>query len=252
MSDINKVNVRGVNFSNVTMDETVDIAKKFICSAGVHVIYTPNAEIVQDCIDDKTGDLFKIINSADMVIPDGAGVVLVSKILKIPLKQKVAGIELAYRLLDYLNEAGGILFLLGSTQENVELAAKNINERYGNIKVFFNNGYFTKEKDSEENNSVIQKINGCAPDVIFVCFGAPPSEKWICANKDKLNAKLLIGLGGTIDVIAGVKKYAPQIFIKLNLEWLYYYIKYPARRKRFKALPKFVFGSMFAKKKNNY
>ena len=248
--EFEKINIRGINFANVTMDETVEIAKCFISDNSEnknHAIYTPNAEIMQICIDDKTGDLFEIINSADMVIPDGSGVVLASKILKTPLKQKVGGFALSNNLLDYLNETGGKLFLLGSTQEIVETAVKNLNEKYNNIKVFFNNGFFITE--NEENDAVIEKINECAPDVVFVSMSAPLQEKWIYANKNKINAKLMLGLGGTIDIIAGVKKYAPKIFIKLNLEWLYYFIKYPARRKRFWALPKFIIGTYAEKRK---
>jgi len=236
----------------VTADEASETAKEFIRGINTKVIYTPNAETVQSCIDDNTGELFKIINSADMIIPDGAGVVLASKILKTPLKQKVGGTELARNyIIPYLDETGGTLFLLGSKEENAEKAAANLTAQYKNLKVFYNNGYFdiSGVKNPEENIEVTKKINASNPDVVFVCFGAPKQEKWIFENKDKLNAKLLIGLGGTIDVIAGVKKYAPEIFIKLNLEWFYYLLKSPSRIGRYMALPKFVFGTFFAKRK---
>jgi len=250
MIGFEKINIRGLNFANITMTEAFDIAKSYIAGDKPRAIYTPNAEITQMCIDDKAGDLFKLINSADMIIPDGAGVILASKILRTPLKQKVGGYDLAYNnIVPYLDETGGTLFLLGSTEENVEKAVFNLKEKYKNLKIFYNNGYFNKEKESEENNEVIEKINNYAPDVVIVCLAAPAQEKWIFENKDKLKAKLLLGLGGTIDVIAGAKKYAPKIFIKLNLEWLYYFIKYPARRKRFKLLPKFIWGTLWAKKK---
>ena len=248
MCNFEKINIRGVDFANVTMDEAMQIAKSFIAENNkTHAIYTPNAEITQDCISDKTKKLYEIINSADMVIPDGAGVVLASKIIKKPLKQKVAGIELAYNLLPYLDETGGTLFLLGAKEEIVEKAVSNLNEKYKGMKVFYNNGYFNKQ--NEENAAVIEKINAANPDVVFVCFGAPSQEKWIFENKNTLNAKLLIGLGGTIDDIAGVVKRAPKIFIKLNLEWFYRLLQHPSRIGRYMKLPKFIFGTMFAKKK---
>ena len=249
--DFEKLNIRGVNFANVTISEAEKIAKSFIAGDKICVIYTPNAEIVQACIDDKTGGFYEIINSADMTIPDGSGVVLASKILKTPLKQKVGGFDLTRnRIIPYLDETGGTLFLLGSTKENVEKAAANLGAEYKNLKIFYNDGYFNREAGSEENDAVIKKINGCAPDVIIVCLGALglKQEKWIFDNKNKLNAKLMLGLGGTIDIIAGVKKYAPKFFIKLNLEWLYYYIRHPSRLKRFKELPKFILGTIFTKK----
>ena len=252
--EFERINIRGVDFANVTMDEAVEIAKKFIAGNKNHAIYTPNAEIMQLCIDDKTGELFDIINSADMVIPDGAGVVLASKILKTPLKQKVGGYDFTYNhIIPYLDKTGGTLFLLGATEENVKKTVSVLNAQYKNLKVFYNNGWF--EKSGEENDVVIEKINECAPDVILVGLSAPGQEKWIHSNKDRINAKIIIGGGGTIDVIAGAKKYAPKIFVKLSLEWFYYFMKYPARRKRFKLLPKFIFGTYFSRKnkknKNN-
>ena len=250
-----KINVRGIDFFNVTLDEAVDIAKSFIESPvnkTPSVIYTPNSEIVQKCIDNKKNSdnkLFEIINSASMVIPDGAGVVLASKILGTPLKQKVAGIDLAYRLIQYLDDTGGKLFLLGAREEVVKTAKENLNKKHKNLNVFINNGFFNKEADSEENKTVVEKINQAEPDVVFVCLGMPWQEPWIYENKSKLNAKLLIGLGGTIDDIAGVVKRAPKILIKLNLEWFYRLIKNPSRLKRMMRLPRFVFGTMFLSKK---
>ena len=247
--EFERINIRGVDFANVTMNETLEIAKSFIAENKTHAIYTPNAEIMQRCIDDKTGGLFKIINSADMIIPDGAGVVLASKILKTPLKQKVGGADFACNyLIPYLDKIGGTLFLLGSKEEFVEKAAANLNKKYINLKVFYHHGYFDKN-NLEINQKVIEKINASNADVVFVCFGGPASEKWIYENKSQINKGLFMGLGGTIDVIAGVKKYAPKFFIKLNLEWFYYLIRHPSRIKRMMKLPKFVFGTMFAKKK---
>jgi len=246
-----KINIRGADFANVTMDEAVEIAKSFIAENKVHAIYTPNAEIMQKCIEDKTGGLFEIINSADMIIPDGAGVVLAAKMLKTPLKQKVAGIELAYNLINYLDETGGTLFLLGAKEEIVEKAVSNLNEKHKNLRVFYHHGYFDQSgnKNPEENIKVIEKINASDPDVVFVCFSLINQEKWIYQNKNKINAGLLIGLGGTIDDIAGIVKRAPKIMIKLNLEWFYRLIKHPSRIGRMMKLPKFIFGTMFSKKR---
>jgi len=245
INQIEKINIRGVDFANVTLDEAVNIAKSFICDNKPRAIYTPNAEIMQVCIDDKTGSLFETINSADMIIPDGAGVVMASKILKTPLKQKVAGIDLAYKLIPYLDEIGGTLFLLGAKPEVVEKAASNLNEKHKNLKVFYHHGFFDR-KNPEENQKVLDILNDSNPDVIFVCFEMSGSEKWICTNKSKINKGVLIGLGGTIDDIAGVVKRAPKLMIKLNLEWFYRLIKNPSRIGRMMRLPKFIFGTYFS------
>ena len=237
-----KINIRGVEFSNVDMRETLEFVKKNIEDKNKAAIYTLNAEITQNCIDDN---LFYLINSADMIIPDGAGVVLASRILKTPLKEKVAGIDLAYNIIDYLGESGGVLFLLGAKPEIVEKAADNLCKKHKNLKVFYNDGYFKPE----ENKKITDKINESEADAVFVCLGAPNQEKWIYENKAGINKGVLIGLGGTIDNIAGFNKRAPGIFIKLNLEWFYRLIKNPRRIKRFMKLPKFIFGTYFSKNK---
>ena len=97
------------------------------------------------------------------------------------------------------------------------------------------NGYF------DSSDKIIENINNASPDFVFVCLGAPKQEKWIYENKDKLNAKVLMGIGGSLDVFAKEAKRAPQIFIKLNIEWLYRLLKNPSRFKRMLALPKFAF-----------
>ncbi|MCL2813180.1 MAG: WecB/TagA/CpsF family glycosyltransferase [Oscillospiraceae bacterium] len=239
------IDVRGAKIANVSLEEAVNAVKEYI-SGKKHAVFTPNADILQRCIDDKTGKLFELLNWADMLIPDGAGVVSASKILKEPLKQKVGGYELSLRVLDYLGETGKKLFLLGSRQETVELAAKNLGEKYPKIEISFHNGYFNRQ--NEENEAVLEKINAFSPDVIFVCFGFPAQEQWIHSNFERVNSKLMLGLGGTIDVLAGAKKYAPKIFIKLNLEWLYYLLKSPSRLGRYMTLPRFAMGTLFAKK----
>lgn len=240
------IDVRGAKIADVTVEEAAETMKEYIESGKKHTVFTPNADILQRCIDDKTGKLFELLNSADMLLPDGAGVVSASKILKEPLRQKVGGYELSLRILDYLEETGKKLFLLGARQEAAELAAKNLGEKYKRIEISFHHGWFNRQ--NEENEAVIEKINAFSPDVIFVCFGFPAQEQWIQSNFEHVNAKLMLGLGGTIDVFAGVKKYAPEVFIRLNLEWLYYLLKSPSRLGRYMTLPRFALGTLFAKK----
>lgn len=246
---MDKINVRGVKVDNVTMNQASEKAFKAFegNSSAPFVIFTPNAEIIQACVEHnpRGGEpaLYDIINSASMVIPDGAGVVIASKILKTPLKEKVAGADLSFILLEKLNQVGGRLFLLGAKPEIVEKAAANLKGKYKNLIVCgYNHGYF--DLSGAENSQVIEKINASFPDALFVCFGAPKAEKWIYANKGRLNAKLIIGLGGMIDNYAGVVKRAPRIMIKMNLEWLYRLIKQPSRFDRMKKIPTFLLGCL--------
>ena len=153
---------------------------------------------------------------------------LASKLLKTPLKQKVAGVDFADRLLSILEKTGGGLFLLGSKPGVAELAAQKMTEK--------NDGYFKDEAP------VIEKINAAKPDVLFVCLGAPKQELFMKNHLDELHIKLMIGLGGSLDSFAGTVKRAPKWMIRCNLEWLYRLIKEPKRFGRMLRLPKYLFA----------
>lgn len=230
-----KVNILGVNIDKVTADEALCRAYAMMGEEGVSVIYTPNPEIVMTAYED---DAFaEILNSSDMCVPDGIGVIYGAKIIGEPLPERVPGFELCCGLLEKMGKDGKGVFLFGSKPGVAELAAAKITEKYSGIKIAgMRNGYF-KEEDEEE---IIQQINSSGADFLMVCLGAPKQEKWIFEHKDKLNVKLCIGAGGSLDVLAGTVKRAPKIFIKLNLEWFYRFCKQPSRIGRFMALPKFI------------
>ncbi len=247
MSD--KISIRGVNFDNVSLDEAADIVNGFILGEGTKTIHTPNAEIVQLCVEQN--EYYDLINSADLIIPDGSGVILASKILGTPLKKgKVAGIELAERTLALSAEHGYKVFFLGGKPGVADIAAQNMKEKYPGLDIVgTNDGYFKKE--GEETDAVIEKVNASGAQVLFVCLGVPAQEKWMYANRDKLNVRVMAGLGGSLDVYAGNVKRAPKIFIKLGLEWLYRLMKEPSRIGRMMKLPKFILGTFFSKGKKS-
>lgn len=231
---MDRVFICGIGVSNVNLNEAVFEFKRLYNGGTSSQIVTPNAEIMQNCLENEK--LKNVINSAALVIPDGVGVVLASKILKTGRLEKVAGIDLAYAILPHIEADEKKLFLLGSKQQIVELAADKIRQMCPKINICgIENGYF---KDDEK---VIGEINESGADVVFVCLGAPrQQELWIHNNKGKCCAKVMIGLGGTFDVMAGAVKRAPKIFIKLGLEWLYRLLKEPKRFFRMLKLPKFI------------
>lgn len=240
MSDI--INIRGVNFNNVTLDEAVAAMIDALKEKKQTALYTPNSEIVQACIEDNS--LFEVVNSAELIIPDGIGVVKAGKILGTPFKGgKVAGIETGEELLRQLAGTDYKVYLLGGKPGVAELAGEALGKKYPGICfVGYGDGYFKKEGD--ETEAVIEKVNASGADVLFVCLGAPAQEKWIYANRAKMkDVTLFLALGGSLDGYAGIVKRAPKIFIKLGLEWFYRLIKEPWRLKRMMKLPKFYFGT---------
>ena len=229
------VNVLGVNVDKISAEETFEKAKALINTEGVSMIFTPNPEIIIAASEDES---FKnILNSADICTPDGIGVVYASKILKNPVKERVPGFELANKLLKYSSESGDGVFFFGSKPGIAEKAKEKAAEMYPGVNITgTHDGYFKPEEEAD----IINQINESGAKILFVCLGAPKQEKWIYENRDKLKASLCLGVGGTLDVISGEAKRAPEIFLKLNLEWLYRIAGNPSRWGRFFALPKFI------------
>lgn len=228
-----KIDVMGVQFDNVTMEEALRRAEELLQTPGAAYVVTPNSEIVYEAIADES--LMQLLNNADLVLPDGAGVVLGSKILKTPLKEKVAGVDFADGLLELLAKTGRSVYLLGSKPGVAELAAEKMLKKHPGLTICgMADGYFKDE------TPVIEKINAANADVLFVCLGAPKQERFMDAHKGDLNVRLMIGLGGSLDSFAGTVKRAPKWMIVCSLEWLYRLIKEPKRFKRMLRLPKFI------------
>ncbi|MBE6569175.1 MAG: WecB/TagA/CpsF family glycosyltransferase [Ruminococcaceae bacterium] len=242
MSD--KINVRGVWFDSLTVDETLDLLCENLQGGKQTAVCTPNAEIVQACIDDAS--LFPVINSADVIVADGIGVVKAARILGTPVKEKVAGVTVGEKLFERLAGSEYGFYFLGGKPGVAEQASERMQEKYPGLKVAgCHDGYF--EKTGDESDRIVAEINESGAQILYVCLGAPIQEKWIYANRANLNAKLMLGLGGSLDVYAGNVRRAPKIFISLGLEWFYRLLKEPKRIGRMMKLPKFYFGTWLYK-----
>lgn len=244
------IKILGLRVDKVTMESALSEIETFLNSDGAKVIYTPNTEIVMAAKED--GELMRILNDGDLIIPDGIGLIYASKIKKNPLPQRVTGFDVSMKMLELANEKGYSLFLLGGKEGVAKEAGENIVKKYHNIRIAgYNNGYFkgshTGFLGHEEEMQVVEKINRAKPDILFVGFGAPKQEMWINEYKERLNCKVIIGNGGTMDIIAGKAKRAPAIWQKLGLEWFYRLVKEPSRIKRQMVLPKFMLTVLFSK-----
>lgn len=229
------VNIAGINIDDITMDQAIETVYEFMDSDKNHSIYTPNAEIMMEGITNK--DIKNVLNTADMLVADGAGVVLASKILGKEVSQKVSGVDLVKNLLIASEKRPIKFFLFGGKPGIAEKAHANIICDYPGAQIVgTRNGYFT-EADEE---TIISEINKSEADVLLVCLGAPKQELWIHRNKDKLTVKACLGVGGTLDILAGNVKLAPDFFRNNGLEWLYRLYKEPYRFKRMLRLPKFI------------
>lgn len=232
-----------VPIDKVNMKQAVDAVEKFLSEDRLHMIATPNAEIVM--MAQKDPEYKEILNKTDLNVPDGSGVIFASKIYKEELPERVAGFDLMMELIKVAAEKKYKIYLLGAKSDVVKGAYLNLKRQYSEIDIVgFHDGYFSKDDEAE----IIKDINEKNTDLLFVALGAPKQEKWIYENKNRLKAKVAIGVGGSFDVIAGKVTRAPEIYRKLGLEWFYRLLKEPWRYKRMMALPKFAVKVLFSKK----
>ena len=227
-----RVDVLGVGFDNVTMDEAVARGMELVCGEGTHYVVTPNPEIVEVCRENPAAR--DAVNSADLVLPDGIGVVKGAAMLGTPLKEKTPGIEFAAGLMGKMAQQGKSLYLLGAKPGVAELAGKRLVQRYPGLRIAgTHDGYF------KEDGPVVDAIRQSGADVVFVCLGAPKQELWMAKNGPATGAHLLCGLGGSLDVFAGVVERAPKFWSDHGLEWFYRLCKEPRRIGRMMKLPLF-------------
>lgn len=225
-----KINVLGVQFDNVTPEEALERGAQLMEQPGFHYVVTPNPEFVLAA--EKDESFRTVLNGADLVIPDGIGVIYSAKLLGTPLKSRVPGIEFSAGMLAHMDKIGGRVFLLGAKPGVAEQAAANIAKDYPNLTICgTHDGYF------KEDEPVVQTIKAANADLLFVCLGAPRQEKFMAKYGPEMGVKLAMGLGGSLDVYAGVVERAPKRWQKLNLEWAYRLVKEPKRIGRMSKLP---------------
>lgn len=190
-------------------------------------IVTANPETFMKQENDE--ELKNLLNDKDTIlVPDGVGIVKASRMLGYSIEERITGIDIANELLKYGNELNKSIYLFGAKQEIIDSLLNVIKKDYPNLKVAGSSNGYVEDKDE-----IFSQIVKVQPDIVMVALGIPAQEKLIYKHISKSNKGIFIGVGGSFDVISGHKKRAPQIFIKLNLEWLYRICKEPKRIKRF-------------------
>lgn len=230
---MSRTDVLGVGFDNVTKAEAVERALELIDAREGRYVVTPNPEIVM--LAKENPALKEALAGADIVLPDGAGIVKGAAILGRPMKEKVPGIDFACGVMARLTERGGSVYLFGAKPGVAEAAAETLRTKFPGLVISgTSDGYFS------DDGPIIEKIKDAAPDFLLVCLGAPKQELWMAKMSGKLPVGLMVGLGGSLDVFAGTVKRAPEAWQKLDLEWLYRLLKEPRRIGRMMKLPLFV------------
>lgn len=229
-----RVDVLGVGLNNITMDGAIHAVEALVEGDSPAYIVTPNPEIISFCQRDP--EIMAAVNGASLVIPDGIGVIYALKILRRPIGGRVPGVELGENILPLAIERGYRLFIFGGKPGVAEKAAERLSEKYPGLQICGTaDGYFS------DDDEVSARISAATPDLLFVCLGAPRQELWMAAHAGRVQARLMIGLGGSVDIYAGTVNRAPKFWRRLNLEWFYRLICQPKRISRLaRSLPSFL------------
>lgn len=233
------VSIYGIPFSKMKMQETLAwMTDAIVNHRSTHVI-TANPIMVMAALEND--NFMRVMQQADIIVPDGAGVVWAANKAGSPLSERVTGFDLLHELMRIGEKHHWKVFLLGAAPEVVQATEARLHELYPGVQIVGAlDGYF----GAAEDEGVVAQIREAAPDILFVARGADTQEPWIAKYRDQLNATLMMGVGGSFDIISGRMKRAPQWMQKMKLEWFYRLIKEPTRYKRMLALPKFAWKVM--------
>ena len=230
-----KIDILGVKVDSCTMQQAVEQIEQYIENREPVLVATANAEMIMRATHDR--ELMRILNEAALVVPDGAGTVWAARHLGHAMPERVAGYDLAQQLMKLAPERNQRIYFFGSAPGVAEKARKKAEELYPGIQIAgVRNGFFTKKDEP----AIIQDIREAKPDILLAALGVPKQEKWLAAHMKELQVPVSIGVGGTLDVMAGVMKRAPKWMQEAKLEWLFRGMLQPKRAGRLVALPKFV------------
>lgn len=238
-----KAVVLNVKIDAIKMADAVTKINEFIEEARPRLIATANAEMVMLAQEDNR--LADILAAADLVLPDGAGVVWASRYTGQLMPERVAGYDLVQRLLAEAAANGYRVYFFGGAPGIADQAKQTAERQYPGVRIVgTRNGFFTPADEQQ----IIDDIRVCRPDILLAALGIPKQEKWLADHRLQLEVPVSIGVGGTFDVMAGVVPRAPVWMQRTSLEWLFRLLRQPTRFIRMLALPRFVFRVMLSKK----
>ena len=236
------IDMLGYEIFAANMDECLEVV---LSKEKVHIV-SGNPEVLYTGLNDK--NLFDNFTSdKSLIIPDGVGVQISAKILKTPVEEKIAGIELMKKILEKCEDSGEGIYLLGASEENLKACVANILRDYPRINISgYHNGFF----DLDNPREILEEIKEKKPMAVFVAMGCPRQEKFIVRYMDELPCKIFMGVGGSFDVIAEKVNRAPRWMIDIGMEWAYRVAKEPWRIKRLGSMPKFIWTVTKSRGKN--
>lgn len=211
---------------NVTMKEVLSFVQSCLkdnLSVGPRIIIAQNAtKAALHYCDPQFGQQ---LTQADLLIPDGTALLLSARLLGCPAMARVTGIDVMEQMLQIANLQRKKVFFLGAEEKVRQKLIESVKSRFHNLIIAGSmNGFFI-----DRQAEIIKAIDGTKPDMLFVALGSPKQENWLFANRNQISAKICIGVGGSFDIIAGLKKRAPYLCRNSGLEAIYRICKEPSR-----------------------
>ncbi|GAB4458130.1 MAG: WecB/TagA/CpsF family glycosyltransferase [Armatimonadaceae bacterium] len=233
----NPVRLLGMRIDRVTMEESLALIEQYIAEGKPRHIVTADASMVMTYREDP--EFAAIIEAADLITPDGAGILWATRRLGTPVTAKVSGVDLSDRCCAQSSTKGWRIFFFGAAPHVAEEAAGRILARHPGAQIVgFRDGYFKPEDEP----AIVEQIRAAKPDILLVALGIPKQEKFIARHREALNVPVMIGVGGTLDVFSGAVRRAPVWMQQVGLEWFYRVASNPNPRRfgKLKQLPRFA------------
>jgi N-acetylglucosaminyldiphosphoundecaprenol N-acetyl-beta-D-mannosaminyltransferase len=234
-SPVPQIAILGLPVSVITFERWLDLIAHWIQAGEKHHVCTLNPEFVMIA---RRDTLFRLIlRRASVCVPDGVGLLWAARHLGTPLPERVTGSDGVPRIAERAAQAGWRMYLLGAAEGVAEQAAVKLSQQFPGVQIV---GTYSGSPAPDEEDAIVTRINQAQADILFVAYGAPEQDKWIARNLPRLQVKMAMGVGGSLDFVAGIIPRAPLRWQRLGLEWLYRLYLQPWRIRRMLRLPQFV------------
>jgi N-acetylglucosaminyldiphosphoundecaprenol N-acetyl-beta-D-mannosaminyltransferase len=221
------VAILGVPIDNLTMDQVLGDIEASIDEGGFHQIATANVDFLINSIHDP--ELKEILSACHLVLPDGMPLVWASRLMGASLQERVSGSDLVPRLAELAARHRYGIFLLGSSEASSREAGNWISRNHPRARLVGRYCPAHAELDQMDHEDILLQIEAARPDILLVAFGSPKQEKWLAMHRHRLHVPVCIGVGGSLDLLAGQLPRAPLWMQRHGLEWLFRISREPAR-----------------------
>ncbi|HEY0306636.1 MAG TPA: WecB/TagA/CpsF family glycosyltransferase [Acidobacteriaceae bacterium] len=221
------VTIVGVPLDNMTMESAIDRMESYLREGGFHQVATANVNFLVNSL--RHPELRRVLGSCDMVVPDGMPLLWISRHMGAPLRERVTGVDLVPHLARISAAHGYRIYLLGAQESSSNTAVAQLERLYPGTQIVGRHCPPYTPLDQMDNEDILRRIRAARPDILLVAFGNPKQEIWLARHRHRLHVPVCIGIGGSLNMIAGIVPRSPEKYQRLGIEWLYRASREPGR-----------------------